>query len=206
MFNDTFRLGRINSSTGALDLVCDSALFSRVTGESLVAQSCRKSGITWDSDYEKFKLPVVGAGVWTGNRSELGLTPVTTTNGYLSSGWYANEPGHAVPLTTDEDLMVWMRTASLPTFRKLLRVLDGGLPAGNYVMQVTELYDATQYDGTKSFALSTVSWIGGKNTFLGVAYIVVGVVALVAAVVFFVVYKINGDRTEAAVSILNSLR
>ena len=43
----------------------------------------------------------------------------------------------------NEDLIVWMRTAALPTFRKLYRRLDrkeegfgSGLPSGNYTLQV----------------------------------------------------------------------
>ena len=43
----------------------------------------------------------------------------------------------------NEDLIVWMRTAALPTFRKLYRRLDrsragfqSGLQAGNYTMRI----------------------------------------------------------------------
>ena len=43
----------------------------------------------------------------------------------------------------NEDLIVWMRTAALPTFRKLYRRLDreqegyqSGLPSGNYTLKV----------------------------------------------------------------------
>ena len=43
----------------------------------------------------------------------------------------------------NEDLMVWMRTAALPSFRKLYRRLNrtdpnfsGGLPKGSYTLQV----------------------------------------------------------------------
>ena len=43
----------------------------------------------------------------------------------------------------NEDLIVWMRTAALPSFRKLYRILNrdvngfkSGLPAGNYTLMV----------------------------------------------------------------------
>jgi hypothetical protein len=43
----------------------------------------------------------------------------------------------------NEDLIVWMRTAALPRFRKLYRIIDNskqgfreGLPAGNYTLHV----------------------------------------------------------------------
>ena len=37
-----------------------------------------------------------------------------------------------------------------------------------------------------SIVLSTTEWVGGKNDFLGVAYVVVGVICLVLAVGFTV--------------------
>ncbi len=73
----------------------------------------------------------------------------------LSSAWngYGKPPNWRLPVwnlsTTNtnngyenEDLIVWMRTAALPTFRKLYRRIDhvdrfkNGLPAGTYEITI----------------------------------------------------------------------
>jgi len=46
------------------------------------------------------------------------------------------------------------------------------------------LYPVHNFDGKKRIMLSTTSWIGGKNGFLGWVYLVVGVVCLVLALAF----------------------
>ena len=48
----------------------------------------------------------------------------------------------------------------------------------------TTLYPVTGFQGTKSVVLGTTEWVGGKNDFLGVAYVVVGVICLVLAMGF----------------------
>ena len=46
----------------------------------------------------------------------------------------------------------------------------------------------TAFKGEKRVILSTSSWIGGKNPFLGIAYIVVGSLCIICGVVFLFVH------------------
>jgi len=100
----------------------------------------------------------------------------------------------------NEDLIVWMRAAAFPSFRKLYRVVDhsssgrddrsnvqkdddavgkelfaSGLPAGNYTLTVGYAYPVKMFDGRKTMILATTAWIGGKNAFLSNAYLWFGV-------------------------------
>ncbi len=85
---------------------------------------------------------------------------------------------------TSEDLIVWMRTAGLPNFKKLYRIIDTDLTAGKYNLTINSTYDVASFSGKKFVVLSTTEWLGGKNNFLGLAYIVVGSICFFLAAVF----------------------
>lgn len=141
-----------------------------------------KNGIAWKSDRDhKFGKDVFPLNFQTG--------PL------IGGGQLKNES-----LDKQEDLIVWMRTAALPTFRKLYGKIEVDLEAGDTI-NVTLLnnYNTYSFDGKKKLVLSTTSWIGGKNDFLGIAYLTVGGLCFFLAMAFTVVYLVKprqlGDPT-----------
>lgn len=103
----------------------------------------------------------------------------------------------------NEDFIVWMRTAALPTFRKLYRVIQKRssllptLPRGNYSLHVSYNYPVRSFEGRKRVILSSISWMGGKNPFLGIAYVSVGSVCFFIGVVLLFIHHKYGSRSNS---------
>jgi len=169
-------------------------------------------GISWDSDRKvKFKNPETPSGAnktlcdaeawdplkaapppnWPVKTCQVGAD----TGGSVYNPW-SPEFGSVGIGYENEDFMVWMRTAALPNFRKLYRKLGKSFADGQYKIKIDYNYPVTAFDGKKKIFISTTSSIGGKNSFLGIAYVVVGCLALLAACAFFVMMKVNGEGTQ----------
>jgi LEM3 (ligand-effect modulator 3) family / CDC50 family len=79
-----------------------------------------------------------------------------------------------------------MRTSGLPNFRKLWGHIDEALDVGTYTVTINSYYDISSFSGKKFVVISTANALGGDNTFLGIAYIVVGGITLILALAFVV--------------------
>uniref|UniRef100_A0A7E4WA15 Cell cycle control protein n=1 Tax=Panagrellus redivivus TaxID=6233 RepID=A0A7E4WA15_PANRE len=148
-------------------------------------------GVVWDVDLQKkFKNPTIPSG---GSLCDAFANTSKPVNwGRLPCHLDDNNPDNNGFLNTD--FIVWMRTAALPAFRKPYRKLvrtgtfANGLPAGDYVLVINNIYPVKQFNGRKQFVISTASWAGGKNSFLGIIYIVVGGLCFLVGFLFIFIH------------------
>lgn len=104
---------------------------------------------------------------------------------------------------TDKHFKVWMRPAALSKFRKLYGKIDGDFKKGDQlIFFVNANFEVGSFDGTKSLVITNLGEFGGKNPYLGVAYIVVGTISLLFGSLFALKQFIS-PRPIADASLLN---
>lgn len=170
MFNDTY------TSPVLLNVPSGNA-------NSAVYEMKNNSGIAWDSDKKlygktKYKLDQIAI-------------PPNWVDRYGGGPDYTE--AHPPPaLEDDQAFQVWMRTAGLPTFSKLAqRNDDDVMKTGTYQVDVNHLFPADIYGGTKSIIISTRTVIGGRNPYLGIAFVVVGGLCILLGAIFTATHLIK---------------
>jgi len=60
--------------------------------------------------------------------------------------------------------------------------------------EINLVYNASSFEGSKSVVLSTAGAFGGKNSFLGITYIIVGCLCVLIAFLFYAKKRMSGGR------------
>ena len=96
-----------------------------------------------------------------------------------------------------EYFIVLMRPAGLPNFRKLWERIDDDrdLKAGNRVrVKIEDNFDVSSFNRKKFLILSKVNAFGGKNSFLGISYIVLRGISFILVIIFIIGYNIHATK------------
>ena len=98
---------------------------------------------------------------------------------------------------TDPHFLVWMRPAGLPNPKKLWGKINRKLKKGEKIdIIIGNNYNVSAYDGKKKIVLSNATVFGGKNKFLGISYIVVGVLSIICAFIFPILNKLQSNKEK----------
>ena len=163
-----------------------------------------ESGISWKTDREALYAQPSGfvAQLNPNNQAcdtllgKSGAKAYTDSSGYKYCFWYPNDDSteylyemfsqiSPIKGVTDEHFIVWMRTASTPTFRKVYGTINGDFNKGDVLtFNITANFQVNNIDATKALILTALDEFGTKNDGLGIVYLVTGSACMFFALLF----------------------
>ncbi|TPX30189.1 hypothetical protein SeMB42_g07958 [Synchytrium endobioticum] len=158
-----------------------------------------EKGIAWPADTAKYKVTEYASAAHSAQIPTMLVPPPSWRTAFPAKWGNGYTAANLPNIATWERFQVWMRTAGLPTFRKLWGRNDAdSLYPAIWQIQIQSLYNVTAYGGTKAIIISTTSIIGGKN-FLGTAYVTIGTLCWVFGIGFLARHMLYprkmGDHT-----------
>jgi LEM3 (ligand-effect modulator 3) family / CDC50 family len=102
---------------------------------------------------------------------------------------YETYPKQISPLVgiQDEHFIVWMRTQSLPKFRKLYGRISENFSKNDVItFQVEANFEVRSFNANKAIIITNNAQFGAKNGALGIAYVTVGSLSLFLGIAFCV--------------------
>lgn len=160
--------------------------------------SPRKIGVRNDDNTNE-TYPMTNKGIsWASDRSLYKTTKYTWDQVSPPRNWEDRYPkgyekdNPPPDLREWEEFQVWMRTAGLPRFSKLaLRNDNQTMTAGTYQVDIHDYFPVHKYNGKKYVVFTTTTVMGGKNPFMGIAYVVVGGICIVLGALFILAHLIR---------------
>jgi len=169
--------------------------------DHLIQLNISKENIAWKSDM-LYKFD---------NTSQNYVSSVKPHNWRSPGGKMNFDPGSQEDKELFNDLVVWMRTAAFPSFRKLYgRILKENneiffpnksrnyFPSGQYWVEIDYRYLVNKFRGEKYFIIGNTSWLGGKCKFLAYSYIIFGVICIITGVTLNILHYFYGQMSYDA--------
>lgn len=127
---------------------------------------------------------------WSTNKNRMKKTQYQASEVVPPPNWIKKFPNgyddtNMPDISTWPEFQNWMQTSALPKFSKLaLRNDKESLKAGTYEVAIGLHWPVKEFNGKKSLYISTRSVIGGRNSFLGISWVVCGALCLIIALTF----------------------
>ncbi|GAX85454.1 hypothetical protein CEUSTIGMA_g12870.t1 [Chlamydomonas eustigma] len=149
------------------------------------------------------QIPITSKGIAPEPDQSNMFAAYNTTYFNPSINQYRGGANITVPVNSDDRFIIWMKLAPLSKFRKLWGLIETPLFAGDVIeVSAVNRYNSFAFNGQKSIVLSTTTWLGGVNPFLGISFLVTGCVSVVVGVLYFITAVYIRPRQLGDLSVL----